>query len=212
MPKTDKHGPKTSSPIISNENLVTELNKSFSNTFFAGATEIDKNILNKAIRRSNRLSILTVNNQLNFQNNTISSDVSNQSFRRSSRKSVLKYYDNKRNSLRAAYHRGRISLGSLKKLEAQKSPAPTTHTNTKSASKKETSDMKIITNNVITLYSGTPCTTAKKSVQKHRKDILNLLNKGSIKDIKILPQIGQKTAFQIIAQRYVYILNACYFY
>ncbi|XP_053948124.1 kinesin-like protein Nod [Anastrepha ludens] len=41
----------------------------------------------------------------------------------------------------------------------------------------------------------------KPNIQKHRKAILDLLNTGSIKELQILPQIGQKMAFQLVTHR-----------
>ncbi|XP_020717152.1 kinesin-like protein Nod isoform X3 [Ceratitis capitata] len=41
----------------------------------------------------------------------------------------------------------------------------------------------------------------KTNIQKHRKAILDLLNSGSRKELQILPQIGPKTAFQLLTQR-----------
>ncbi|XP_011183412.2 kinesin-like protein Nod [Zeugodacus cucurbitae] len=41
----------------------------------------------------------------------------------------------------------------------------------------------------------------KSNIQKHRKAVLDLLNTGSMKDLQLLPQIGQKTAYQLVTQR-----------
>ncbi|XP_036347271.1 uncharacterized protein LOC118756625 [Rhagoletis pomonella] len=41
----------------------------------------------------------------------------------------------------------------------------------------------------------------KPHIKKHRKAVLDLLNSGSMKELQILPQIGQKTAFQLVTQR-----------
>lgn len=42
---------------------------------------------------------------------------------------------------------------------------------------------------------------AKDAQQKHEKAVLDLLNTGTIREIQILPQVGLKTAYQIITQR-----------
>lgn len=44
----------------------------------------------------------------------------------------------------------------------------------------------------------------KSNIQKHRKAVLDLLNSGSMKELQLLPQIGQKTAYQLVTQRYVF--------
>ncbi|XP_054730832.1 kinesin-like protein Nod isoform X2 [Anastrepha obliqua] len=65
-----------------------------------------------------------------------------------------------------------------------------------------------LNNSVIERYFGLDSKKAianvkinKPNIQKHRKDILDLLNTGSIKELQILPQIGQKMAFQLVTHR-----------
>nr|XP_014086071.2 kinesin-like protein Nod [Bactrocera oleae] len=41
----------------------------------------------------------------------------------------------------------------------------------------------------------------KSNILKHRAAVLDLLNSGSMKDLQLLPQIGQKTAYQLVTQR-----------
>lgn len=80
-----------------------------------------------------------------------------------------------------------------------------------------TNEMNISTNKVVKPKSKiNPLTdyfrngpTRKVGIQnarKHHKDsILKLLNKGTLKELQILPLIGLKTAYQIIFQRLVLI-------
>lgn len=54
-------------------------------------------------------------------------------------------------------------------------------------------------------YFGKENDTVGKSKEyiknQHCKAVLNLLNTGNLKDIQLLPQIGIKTAYQIITHR-----------
>lgn len=38
---------------------------------------------------------------------------------------------------------------------------------------------------------------------KHKEFVLKILNTGDLKELQVLSQVGQKTAFQIITHRYV---------
>ncbi|KAM7346418.1 no distributive disjunction isoform 1-T3 [Cochliomyia hominivorax] len=158
------HRPKTSSPINKAED-------SFTQTFFAGASNLDKTVLND----NNRL--------INC----------NQSLRRSSRKSVLQMYQNKRQSIRLATQKE-------SHLAEKKKENTTINKTVKKLNK--TSKGNSINNTLINDYcNGNTSTNKKTSITKHRKTILDLLNKGSMKELQILPQIGQKTAYQIVTQR-----------
>lgn len=49
-------------------------------------------------------------------------------------------------------------------------------------------------------YAGT---VDKMPKQEHKQNILNIINKGAVKDLVILPTIGSKTAYQIVTYRSV---------
>lgn len=152
-------GPKTSSPKLQNDNQ-----NSFAETFFTGATATDKNIFNKSIRRSMRISQrFTIEKQADVNNSNLFNETENNTtLRRSARRSILP----------------KSKLICNQRRNSQKPSDKTNNT--------------IMEN----CYNST-------SLSKHRKAILDLLNKGSRKELQILPTIGQKRAFQIVTHRYV---------
>lgn len=186
------HAPKTSSPINKIQDSSRALT-SFSQTFFAGATNYNENVLNKSIRRSSRISEKLQNEQSRYNDESVVSN-GNQSLRRSSRKSVLQMYQSKRQSVRLAAHNNQNHLTEerVETVEATK----TVRKLNKSINKKNS------INNIIDGYlNGSTSASTKISLSKHRKGILDLLNKGSMKELKLLPYVGQKTAYLIVTQR-----------
>lgn len=167
---------------------------SFSQTFFADATNYNETALNKSIRRSSRVSEKQQNDQFRYNNESLVSNV-NQSLRRSSRKSVLQMYQNKRQSVRLAAHNNQSHL-----TEEKIENVETTKTVRKL---NKITNRKNSNNNIIIdgYLNGSISTSTKISISKHRKGILDLLNKGSMKELKILPYVGQKTAYLIVTQR-----------
>ncbi|KNC24230.1 Kinesin-like protein Nod [Lucilia cuprina] len=184
------HRPKTSSPITnSNDSLEPS---TFTQTFFAGATNSDKTVLNKSIRRSIRISARHHEEQSFIENNT-SEENASQLLRRSSRKSVLKIYQDKRRSIRLVTHNEKITTED--KPEKEKVSKTVKKLN-------KSSKGNAINNTIIDGYcNGSTSSNTKTSLTKHRKAILDLLNRGSMKELQILPQVGQKTAYQIVTQR-----------
>lgn len=129
------------------------------------------------------------------ENSILTND--NQSLRRSSRKSVLQMYQNKRQSIRLA------TLNESHAATEKKEKHVKTDKTTKKLNK--TSKGNTLNNTIIDGYcNGSNSTISKTSLAKHRKAVLDLLNKGSMKELQILPQVGQKTAYQIVTQRYVF--------
>lgn len=146
-------------------------------------------IASKSLRRSSRKS-----NPRCEDTETINT---NQSLRRSSRKSVLQMYQNRRQSVRLAKLNESVEMQSRERKSGEVRAS------------KERSKRKNVANNItlIDVYCNGSANT-KTSLSKHRKAVLDLLNKGSMKELQILPQIGQKTAYQIVTQRFVNILTS----
>lgn len=67
--------------------------------------------------------------------------------------------------------------------------------------KKVAKQSKKTKNQVVSLYFNP--TSKNVSKADHKKSILQILNKGNFKDIKMLPSIGDKTAYQIVSFRSV---------
>ncbi|XP_073828803.1 no distributive disjunction [Musca autumnalis] len=183
--------PKTSSPNMGNDRV------SFTETFFAGATNSDKNDLNKSIRRSRRISERFGIDHSVIENESLKpNDVLNESnqnsiaTRRSTRRSVLQMYADKRKSVRLATHKESDET-------SLQSPIQTQTPRNKKTNKKS-KDNSLISQ---ICDSSLSSSNTKSRLNKHRKGVLELLNKGSLKEIQILPMIGQKKAFQIITQR-----------
>ncbi|XP_065365872.1 kinesin-like protein Nod [Calliphora vicina] len=189
---SELHRPKTSSPI-NNARNSSKASTSFTQTFFAGATNSDKTALNKSIRRSIRISGKQQHDQSSSIFNDTPLENANQSLRRSSRKSVLQMYHSKRRSIRLATHNESL-------LAENKEDNVKVSKTVKKINK--TTKGNAINNSIIDAYcNGSTSANGKTSLTKHRKAILDLLNKGSMKELQILPQVGQKTAYQIVTQR-----------
>lgn len=73
--------------------------------------------------------------------------------------------------------------------------------NETSTTKKRKTKNLVVSNDVIRSYINNTNTKGKNNQAKHKKAILDFLNKGSMREIQILPQVGLKTAYQIITQR-----------
>ncbi|XP_055584736.1 uncharacterized protein LOC129737600 [Uranotaenia lowii] len=63
-----------------------------------------------------------------------------------------------------------------------------------------------ISNKVIASYFQTPSAAgskkgAKKVASEHGKAVLDLVNRGTIKEVQILPTVGLKMAYQIVTHR-----------
>lgn len=197
---------KTSSPF-NNPQDSTTMSASFTQTFFAGATNSDKTVLNKSIRRSSRLSVQrTLHEQSLIEHNNDNLSISNQSLRRSSRKSVIQLYQDKRRNIQMASN---VEL--TKVIEFNEPEVLKASTTLKKSNKSSKSNNKS-NNTIIDGYcNGSSSANTKTSVSKHRKAVLDLLNKGSMKELQFLPQVGQKTAYQIVTQRYVFVsLRLCF--
>jgi len=66
---------------------------------------------------------------------------------------------------------------------------------------KKTKKQSDLDNTILDGYLNGSITNTKTNLLKHRKAILDLLNTGSVKQLQILPHVGQKTAFQILTSR-----------
>ncbi|XP_013097756.2 kinesin-like protein Nod [Stomoxys calcitrans] len=193
VPEEKNDRPKTSSPNLGNERA------SFTETFFAGASSCDKNVLRRSIRRSRRISERFCVNEsvLNeTQEPNILNDSKKHATRRSSRRSVLQSYIDKRRSIRLASHPESVeqpttSLPSKTPKKSRKSLS------TSKSSKTSHSSSGVLISQICNATS----TNSKTNLSRHRKAILELLNKGSMKEIQILPMVGQKRSFQIVTQR-----------
>ncbi|XP_075155137.1 no distributive disjunction [Haematobia irritans] len=190
IPEEKSAPPKTSSPNLANERV------SFTETFFAGASPSDKKELRKSIRRSRRISERFGVNE-SMRNHTgvenVSQQIDSAAPRRSSRRSILQQYAEKRRSIRLASHQ-ELNENSSLNLSMKQTPKNTKKTS-KSTKSKSTND------SLISQICNSSSANKKNSLSQHRKAILELLNKGSLKELQILPMIGQKRAFQIITQR-----------
>ncbi|TMW53990.1 hypothetical protein DOY81_000922 [Sarcophaga bullata] len=174
-PIANKH--KTSSPIKNIKDYAT-ISSSFTQTFFADASFPDKAVLNKSIRRSIRITEKQQHDQSQYGDNiSLTNDIHLMPKR--SCKSVLQIPQ--RRSIR-------LAANLVTPIKTVKVSATAKKIN-KVLKTDKLSDEKI------------DVTNKRKSLTVHRKDVLDLLNKGSMKDIQILPQIGPKTAYQIITQR-----------
>lgn len=105
---------------------------------------------------------------------------------KSSRTSVLQMSQSKRKSIRLT------ATEVVKVSETSRKPKKVLKTNKVGATK-----IGECHNNLIS-------TNTKKNLTLHRKAVMDLLNKGTMKDLQFLPQIGPKTAYQIVTQRYVF--------
>ena len=170
---------KTSSPIKDTKDCAT-ISPSFTQTFFAGDSFSDKAVLNKSIRRSIRFTEKHQHDQSQSDDRvSFKNDI--HLMHNHSRKSVLKMPQ--RRSIRLAAN----LVVPMKTVEVSEAP--------KKINKVPKAD-KLVDKKIDVMNT-------KKSLTAHRKVVLDLLNKGSMKDIQVLPQIGPKTAYQIITQRYV---------
>lgn len=176
-PIANRH--KTSSPIKDIQDYAT-ISSSFTQTFFAEDSFSDKAVLNKSIRHSIRFTEKHQHDQLQSgDSNSLKNDIHLMHNR--SCKTVLQMPQ--RRSIR-------LAANLVTPIKTVKVSATAKKIN-KVVKTNKLGDEKIDAMNT------------KKSLTAHRKDVLDLLNKGSMKDIQVLPQIGPKTAYQIITQRYV---------
>ncbi|XP_067634548.1 kinesin-like protein Nod isoform X2 [Eurosta solidaginis] len=141
----------------------------------------------KALRRSSRLSIMTEGMEISSESLS----------ELSSRRKSIRQLDNKmRQSVRHAAH--------VKELQSDKGKCNSNSKRTKNVQ----NCIAALNNSTIEGYFDhdsnsldSDLKSKKQNIKKHRKAILDLLNTGSMKELQILPQIGQKTAFQLITQR-----------
>ncbi|XP_061391925.1 kinesin-like protein Nod [Musca vetustissima] len=193
VPHDTKLPPKTSSPNTENERV------SFTETFFAGATVSDKKDLNKSIRRSRRISerfgivhSIIDNESLNCAGPSQENIHNITNRRRSSRRSVLERYAERHKNVRLD------TYNEVEEIPAEPIIMTKTPKNKKPTRKTKDPNSSLISQ---ICNSSSSSSNAKSRLSKHRKGVLELLNKGSLKEIQILPMIGQKRAFQIITQR-----------
>ncbi|XP_037939784.1 kinesin-like protein KIF22-B [Teleopsis dalmanni] len=152
---------------------------------------------NDSIRRSLRIS-----EQKALRDQMNDSNISESSFNRSHTRSqsLIKMYKDRKNSIRQANNSAekKIRRNSVSKNQ-NKSIKTVDDKNIKSTVNKNITSHYFDAHNDI--KSKTP---SNKNLIKHRKAILDLLNSGSIKQIQVLPQIGQKTAYHIVTHRTLY--------
>ncbi|XP_055843366.1 kinesin-like protein Nod [Episyrphus balteatus] len=123
--------------------------------------------------------------------------------RRSTRLSIKSLHDVRRRSIRLMSHKEH-SLEEVQeelKTPVKQNDKPTTSRTVKKSKKPAGS---LVQNPTIAGYfegKENKSTNLKSNLAKHQKAILEMLNSASMKELQYLPQIGLKTAFQIVTQR-----------
>ncbi|XP_018804906.1 PREDICTED: kinesin-like protein Nod isoform X1 [Bactrocera latifrons] len=167
-----------------------------------------------AIRRSKRISAVKGEVVLHSSFNDLrGQSCINKALRRSSRISKI----GEQTELQRVNASSMITLSSMPRkknvshIERRKEKDGNGRTKQVSKSHNNASHRKsFLNNNIIESYFSTDPQKSsshinekekKSNILKHRAAVLNLLNSGSMKELQVLPQIGQKTAYQLVTQR-----------
>ncbi|XP_050332012.1 kinesin-like protein Nod [Bactrocera neohumeralis] len=211
----------TSSPVFKvpsapNKELNSSANSSKIKQMSLKVMEIDEEAkrYKTAIRRSRRISAVRGEVVLHSSFNDLRGQgCINEALRRSSRISKI----GEQTELQRVNDSSVITLSSMPQKEniwyIERRKEKDGNGGTKQVSKahnKASHRKSSLNNNIIESYFTTDRQKSsshingkekKSNILKHRAAVLNLLNSGSMKELQVLPQIGQKTAYQLVTQR-----------